>query len=358
MARRLFIFFSAVFFSLSFIHAQNKNYFVYVSLRGGDGIEIYKLNPDTGELAIAGTQKISGAPASMTFNPNKNIIYVCQRSEKAVAEFEVDKKTGLLKLLNTTPILDNAMYLSTDNSGRYLLAAYYGASKAGIYPINSKTMVESSPRQIDSSGYKTPHCILTNKTNKFLFIADKDADKIAQYKFDESTGKMTPNNPSEIVTPKGTGPRHFVFNNKGDIIYCANEYANTVTAYKLNSKNGLLKSFQTISMLPESFKQKSTAADIHIAPDNKFLYASNRGHNSIVGYSINKSGELKLIGNFPSGNSPRDFDIDPTGNCLISAGELSNDIISYKINRETGELTTVQTIPTGKQPVWVLIADY
>ena len=359
MKRQLFIF---ILISLSFFnitYPQIKNYFVYTSLRSGDGVEIYKLDPVSGKLAIIETQKVTDAPASMTFDHSRNTLLVCQRSAKTVAEFEIDKKTGLLKLVNTTPILDNAMYLSTDNTDKYMFAAYYGASKAAVYPINSKSVVEKTPIQIDSTGFKTPHCILTDRTNKYLFLSDKDADIIAQYKFDISTGKMIPNNPAVINTPKGSGPRHFIFNKKGDIVYCVSEYANTVIAYRLNLKTGTLAPFQTISMLPESFKEKSTAADIHITPDNRFLYASNRGHNSIVGYSIDKkSGELKLIGYFPSGKNPRSFNIDPTGNYLIAAGELSDELISYKIDQKTGKLSTVQTIPTGKQPSWVLIAGY
>ena len=340
------------------LQSTAENYFVYVTLKDDNAIAIYKMNPLTGALHFLKKQDINGGPASITLDPSKKYLYVAQRTSNSISSYKVDHKTGLLKLLNTIPAVDNPVYISTDKTGRYLLSAYYNASKIGIYTIHKNGELEKTLIQVDSTE-KNPHSILVDKTNRFLYVADKSADKIYQFIFDASTGKIKPNNPKILNTPPGTGPRHFVFNNKNKIIYFVNELNGTVTAYHLNSLSGIITPFQTISTLPKNFNGTNTSADIHLTPNNKFLYTTNRGPNSIAGFSVNsKSGRLEFIGTFSTVKTPRAFNIAPGGKFLITAGEDSDNIASYRIDQRTGKLKPLEIIHVGARPSWVLIEKF
>jgi 6-phosphogluconolactonase len=332
--------------------------FVYVSLRSSNAVKILELNKANGSLSLIDSLSVSGGPAAITLHPSKKYLYIAQREAKTISTFFVNRNTGKLTCLNTIKVIENPVYLSCDKTGKYLFTAYYAAGKIGVYHLNRHGGLDPNPVQVDS-GFKTPHCIIIDTKNKFVFVADKDGDKIAQYIFDPSTGRLTPNQPFYLITTSGTGPRHLIFNNAGNIGYFINEIGNTVTAYSLNDVTGLLTAKQTEETLPDAFKLGSKTADIHLTPNNKFLYASNRGHNSIAVYSINKTnGELNLLGNYPTEKNPRSFAIDPTGKFLIVAGESSDWISVHKINKSTGMLNLLYSQPVGKQPSWVMIVGF
>lgn len=324
--------------------------FVYISLRSSNAVKIFELA--NRKLFLSDSMAVSGGPAAMAAHPSKKYLYIAQREAKKISTFLVDRKTGKLTCIHTIDAIENPVYLSCDKTGKYLFTAYYAAGKIALYRIEKDGKINSLPLQVED-GFKTPHCILIDNSNKFVFVADKDGDKIAQYIFDSNSGKLIQNNPFELNTQKGTCPRHLVFNGNGKFVYFVNEVGNTVTLFKLG-KSGLLKSSQTISTLPDSVNTSSKTADIHLTPDNKFLFASNRGHNSIVSYSVNKiTGELKFIETIPTEKNPRSFAIDSSGDNLIVAGESSDHATYYKINKKSGRLTPNETIYLGKQPSWV-----
>ncbi len=342
----LFIFFTG-------INTRGKT-FVYFSLRSSNAVKIYELS--NGKLLLSDSITVTGGPASMVQHPSKKYLYIAQREAKTISTYRFDRKTGRPSCIQTINAIENPVYLSCDKTGKYLFTAYYAAGKIALYKIEKDGKLNSLPLQVES-GFKTPHCILINNSNKFVFVADKDGDKISQYKFDSFWGKLIPGNPFELNTPKGTCPRHLTFSNNGRLVYFVNEVGNSVTLFELG-KSGLLKSLQTISTLPDSINVSSKTADIHLTPDNKFLYASNRGHNSIVSYSVNKlTGELKFIETIPTEKNPRSFAVDPSGNYLIAAGESSDHATYYKINKRSGKLTPAETIYLGKQPSWVEIIN-
>ncbi len=328
---------------------------VYISSRKSNALLTYRLEKQNGKLVMLDSIPLGGEPAPMAVNPGNNLLYVGQRSANKISTFRIDRETNKLTLLQTIPAVDNPVYLSTDHTGRFLLTAYYNAGKAAVYAINSDGTVRDSALQI-ISGFVNPHSILADPSNKFVFIADKGGDKIYQYTLDSATGKLTANVPPVVITPKGTEPRHFVFSGKKGIVYFVNETNNTVTAYHQDADKGTLKPFQQLSTLPKDYNRPNKTADIHLTPDGRFLYASNRGHNSIVVYSVNpNTGKLYFIRCYKTVGNPRAFAISPEGDYLVAASENSSDVMMYSINRRTGALKVQQKLTTGEAPSWVII---
>jgi 6-phosphogluconolactonase len=167
---------------------------------------------------------------------------------------------------------------------------------------------------------------------------------------------LSPNSPDRIPTDSLTGPRHLTFHKKLNIVYFINEFSSTITAYQLDVSSGTLAPFQSLSTLPQGFTGKNKAADIHLTPNDRFLYASNRGDESISGYAIDSvSGTMTSMGFFATEKTPRSFDIDPSGHFLYAGGQGSGKLAAYRIHATTGQLTLLDTYDVGKHPAWVLI---
>jgi 6-phosphogluconolactonase len=241
--------------------------------------------------------------------------------------------------------------------GKYLLSAYFADSKVAVYEIGNDGMLRDSALQSFATE-KNAHAIQTDWSNKYVLIPCRTGETIHQFKFDPADGSLAPNMPDRVRTDSLTGPRHFVFHSQLDVVYFSNEFSSTVTAYHFDTSNGTLSAFQSLSMLPKDFAGINKAADIHLTPDNRFLYASNRGHESIAGYSIDSvTGRMTSIGNFATEKSPREFDIDPQGKFLYAGGQSSGRIAAYCIDKRTGWLTLLNTYEVGRNPAWVLIVQ-
>ncbi len=333
------------------------NLYVYVSLRDDNAIAIYNMNRADGSLSLIAKYEVEGGPGCMNLDPAKKYLYVCQREKKALASFRIDYKTGNIIFLNSIPAVDNPVYNATDKTGKYLLTAYYSAGKAAVYALDTDGRIQANAIQV-LQNYVHPHCIQTDNSNKYVFLADKDGNKIYQFKFDASSGKIFPNIPAAVYSKAGTGPRHFIFNNSNSIVYFSDELNGTISAYKLNNKKGTLTLFQTISTLPDNYTGPNTTAEIRITPDNKYLYVSNRGPDDITAFYVNaRNGRLTKLGSYPTRKTPRAFQISPDGKYLISAGEDSNNLQTYRINSKTGELKSFAITATGVRPSWIIILD-
>ncbi|MBN2611104.1 MAG: beta-propeller fold lactonase family protein [Bacteroidales bacterium] len=359
---RLFNFFAVnifiCLFSLKCIAQQEAKSFLYISLKGDNKVSVYEINPSDGQLNNIYDQPVSGGPASLALHPSKKFLYIARRNDKAVSAFSIDSVTGMLGFLNEISVVDNPVYIATDRKGNYLLTTYFGASKAAVYPVETTGRLSSQAVKSITTG-ANPHAILTDNSNRFLYISVMTGNKIEQFSFDSLSGSFTALIPAEVLPVAGTGPRHFVFHGTKNIVYFVNETGNSVSAYHIDNSTGLLQEFQTVSTLPPSFASASKCADIHLTPGNKFLYASNRGHESIAAYRVDEvTGALSIIDYYPTVATPREFDIDPSGNFLYTAGETSNNLACYKINEGNGTLDSLYTINTGNTPSWVLTVEY
>ena len=285
-------------------------YFLYVSLRGDDKISIFNMDPDTGKLEPQGDAEVTGGPAPLTIDPERRFLYVGLREAIKVSSYGVNSGTGELSLIGTAPLEADPCYMATDRSGRFLLSAYYYAGKAAVHPIGEDGVAHGPPIEWLSTA-PGAHSLQTDPSNRYAFlphIARNGPNAIFQYRFSENTGHLTPNSPPTL-TPEGeAGPRHFCFHPSMDVVYFSNEQGCSVTAYNLDRSAGTLTPFQTISTLPDDFGGSNTCSQIQITPSGRFLYAPNRGHNSIAGFSVDRSsGRLTSIGHASSEAVPRAF---------------------------------------------------
>jgi len=327
---------------------------VAVSAGKDQALHLYELNPQTGALIQRAKYNLNGSPGSQSFNLDRNTLYVSVRSANSVAAFNINHAKKTLVPLGTTDIGANAAYVATDRTGRTLLWASYSGGVVGSHPINKNGSVKASPlSRIETA--QCAHAILPDASNKFAFVPHTGPNAVYQFRFDAATGKLSKNDPLTASPAAGLEPRHLAFHPKLPIVYCDDEKGDSVTAYHLNRSTGLLKAFHTSSTLPTDFDgSKNTCADIEITQDGKFVYASNRGHNSIAGFAVDpKTGKLKSIGQFLTGETPRSFNLGPNNKWMIAAGQRSHDLHIYKRNPKSGTLTKVHQQPTGQGPSWV-----
>ncbi|MFK7778747.1 MAG: lactonase family protein [Gimesia sp.] len=332
--------------------------FVYISLGGDKKIAIYELNEKNGALTHVEDVAVEGAPGCLEVDPDKKYLFASVRSAKLFKSYSINPKNGKLTQISSVPAGGNAAYIATDKTGRYLFSAYYGEGKIAVHRLNKKGEISAEILQTIPTD-KNAHAILPDQTNQYVFVPHTGPNAIYQFTWDEIKGVLKANQKPLVQASSGLEPRHLAVSKDNRFIYFDNEKASSVTAYKLNSKTGSLTPFQTISTLPKEFAGKNSCADIELSPSGKYLYASNRGHNSIACYEVDlKTGRLKSLGQEPTEETPRSFNIDPSGNYLYAAGQRNGKLAAYRISPKTGKLKRLATYEIGKSPSWVEIIKF
>jgi 6-phosphogluconolactonase len=380
MSPILFMVITHLYSDTTFVYANSERIFVYIS-NGGDGdIAVMKLNPQTGDLKLV--EKVPAGPnvMHMALSPDHQFLYASIRSEPfSVISYSINSETGKLTHLSKEPLPDNMVYISVDQTGRYLLSASYTGAKIAVNPIDLNGLVQSKPIQIIPTG-PNPHSILVDPSNRFVYVPHLGNDQIKQFLFNESTGALTPNDPDVVYTKDSSGPRHFVFSPNNKFVYVSNELDGTVYSYEMNNKTGILTEIQRISVFPSptiTHEQSSPVAtytfqdmtdgesttikvaDIHITPDGRWLYVSERATNTITAFSVDHYfGNLTYIGSYDTEKVPRGINIDPNGNFVIAAGQKSDHVSVHAINPETGELKLLDRYESGKDPNWIEIVEF
>ena len=337
---------------------------VYVSNAASKEIYVFAMNRNSGDLLIIdkvpvpGTDKPSTASMPMAVTPDHRFLYAALRTDSfPVSCFAIDRASGRLTHLSSTPLQDSMAYIVTDRTGRYLLSASYPGNKLTINPIDEKGQVVEKPTQIIPDRPKS-HCILVDATNKYCYATSLGSDTIMEWKFDPETGTLSPNGPGEVRTKEGAGPRHMALHPNRRFLYLITETTGTIGAYAIDPASGTLKELQFVDALPADFKQQPAAADLHVTPDGRFLYGSERKTSTLAGYRIDpEKGTLSPIGHFPTEKTPRGFNIDPRGRFLLSVGLDSNAMTVYRINPQSGALTNLKQYAMGQQPNWIEIVD-
>ena len=336
--------------------------FVYVGSAESQDVTVLALAPD-GDLTLVATQPVPGPakPGSttpMAVSPDKKLLYVGLRNEPySAASFAIDQKTGTLAYIGSGPLVDAMAYIATDRTGRFLLSASYGGGKIAVSPIGADGVV--APAQQVIAARPNAHCIVTDPSNRYVFYSSLGSDAVFQERFDAATGRLTPNNPPAIAVKAKAGPRHFVFSPNGTFVYLLNELDASIDVFPWDANTGTLqKEIQVASALPKGFTGKPWAADIHVTPDGKFLYASERTTSTLAAFRVEpQSGTLTSIGSYPTEKQPRGFATDPSGRTLLAVGQLSNNLTSYAIDPERGALRKLRQYPVGRRPNWIEIAS-
>jgi 6-phosphogluconolactonase len=337
---------------------------VYVSNAGSKEIYVLAMNRDSGDLMmidkvpVPGTDKPSPASMPMAVTPDHRFLYAALRGNTfPVSSFAIDRASGRLTHLSSTPLQDSMAYIVTDRTGRYLLSASYPGNKLTINPIEENGHVVEKPTQIIPDKPKA-HCILVDPTNKYCYATSLGDDVIMEWKFDPATGTLSPNGPGEVHTKPGAGPRHMALHSNGRFLYLITETTHTIGAYAIDPTSGTLNEVQFVDALPADFKEQPAAADLHVTPDGRFLYGSERKTSTLAGYRIDaEKGTLSPIGHFPTEKTPRGFSIDPRGRFLLSVGLDSNAMTVYRIDQQSGALTNLKQYSMGQQPNWIEIVD-
>ena len=336
----------------------------YTTKQESKGIYAYNFNPATGEFTSIGLVAETTDPSFVAVHPDGKHLYAVNevgdfngQKSGAISSFEIDRKSGKLKFLNQVSTHGaGPCFVSLDKTGRFVLVANYDGGSVATFEIEpdgslslAKGFVQHSGSGTDKERQEGPHAhwIATSPDNRFALVADLGLDDVLVYKFDDVQGKLTPNSPPYAQVKAGSGPRHLAFAPNGKFAYLITEMASTVVAFSYNAEKGTLTTLQTLPNLPKDYTGLKEAAEITVHPNGKFVYASNRGSaNSIGAYKIDGAkGTLTPIGIFPTGGKiPRHFTIDPTGKFLIAANADSNNLVTFKIDENTGALT-----PTGKE---------
>jgi len=347
------------FMTLSAVSAESLPVY-FGTYTGGEnsskGIYRSVLDLETGKLSDPVLAAEARNPSFIEVHPNGGFLYAVSEAGGAgsVSAYAIEADTGALKLLNKQPSGGaGPCHVSLDHKGRNLLVANYGGGSVSVIPIKPDGRLEKATGFAQHTGssvnprrQKGPHAhsINVSPDDRFVFVADLGIDKIMIYKLDIEKGTIVVNNPPFVQVKAGAGPRHFVFHPKGKYAYVINELDCTVTAFAYESASGVLKKIQTITTLPKDFDGSNTCAEVRVHPCGKFLYGSNRGHDSIAVYRVNLAdGKLTYIEHETADiKIPRNFNIDPTGKFCLVANQGKDSVIVFRINKETGALE-----PTG-----------
>ena len=301
---------------IQFVYPNSYRLFLYIS-NGGDGnIDVMKLNHETGNLTMV--EKVPAGPnvMHMALSPDHRFLYASVRSEPfSIISYSINSETGKLTYLSKELLPDNMAYISVDQTGRFLLSVSYTGAKIAVNPIESNGLVQAEPIQVIPTG-PNPHSILVDPSNRFVYVPHLGNDQVKQFLFNASTGTLTPNDPDVVYTKDGSGPRHFVFSPNNNFLYVSNELDGTVYSYEINNKTGILTEIQKISVFPphtmnnelSSDSQDTTIkiADIHITPNGKWLYVSERATNTITAFAVDdNSGNFTYIGSYYTEKIPR-----------------------------------------------------
>lgn len=336
--------------------------FVYVGNAESNDIYVLRLNQQTGELTLVETILIpgvikSGGSTPMAVSPDRRFLYVATRGEpQGVASFAIDPKSGKLKHIGGGPLTDSMAYIATDRTGRFLFAASYPGHKITVSPIGPQKVIQPARQVLPN--HTNAHAILADAKNRYVLATTLGNDLVNVFRFDAATGNLEPNTPPSVSLKEKTGPRHFVFHPNGGLVYVLGELDAAVHVFDYDGDNGRLKEKQSASALPQGFTGKPAAADLHVTPDGKFLYSSERTSSTITGFRVDQAnGTLTPMESIPTEMSPRGFAIDSTGRYMFVVGQRSNRMSSYKIDPVTGKLSKLQELPMGKNPNWVEIVD-
>jgi 6-phosphogluconolactonase len=348
----------------------------YTAKTDSKGIYSFHFDSGTGRLTSMAMAATTPDPSFLTVARNEKYLYAVNelsefdgKKSGAVTSYSMDAKSGKLVQLNQVASGGaDPCYVSFDQSGKYLLVANYTGGSVSTFPIVADGHIGPAAAFVQHTGsgpnkerQEGPHAhyIATSADNRFVFVVDLGLDEVVVYRFDSATGSLTPNDPPFAKLAPGAGPRHLVFHPNGKYAYVLNEVNSTVTALSYDSKSGSFSTLQTLSTIPKDFTAHNDTAEIVVHPSGKFLYASNRGHDSIAEFAIDPArGTLTLAGDFSTqGKTPRNFAVDPPGRFLLAANQESNNIVVFRIDPATGALTATGQVAQVPAPVDIVFAS-
>ncbi|HEY3972536.1 MAG TPA: lactonase family protein [Candidatus Sulfotelmatobacter sp.] len=352
-------------------------YFFYVGTYTEEGskskgIYAYRYDAATGDIAPLGLAAETTNPSFVALHPNGRFLYAVNEvgnykgpNSGGVSAFAIDRSTGKLTFLNEMASHGaDPCYITVDKTGTYVLVANYTGGSVAVFPVLADGKLGEASAFVQHTGHgpnaqrqEGPHAhsIDLSPDNRFAMVDDLGLDELLVYKFDNAKGALTPNDPPFARLDPGVGPRHFALHPNGKFAYVVAEMGRTVTAFSYDPATGTLKSLQTVTTLPKNFSGRNDDAEIQVHPSGKFLYASNRGDDSIAVFAIDQAtGKLtqqEIVST--QGKEPRHFEIDPTGALLFAENQKSDNVVVFRIDQTTGNLTPTEKTFDVASPVCI-----
>lgn len=331
---------------------------VYVSNADSQDVSVFELDRSAGALKAVETLPVGGQAMPMALSPDKRVLYVALRSQPfRVLSLAIDPASGMLRKIGEASLADSMANIDTDATGRWLFAASYPGHKITVNAIGKDGAVGAVQQLIPTA--PNAHAIHADAANRYVFATSLGGDNLSAWRFDAETGKLTANEPAlTTVAPAKSGPRHFVWDKAQRHMYVLNELDAGLHVMDYDKERGTLRAVQTTTTLPVGFAGKPWAADLHLSPDGRWLYASERTSSTLSTYRVDAAtGQLQPLGQVPTEKSPRGFAVDSSGRFLIAAGQDSNSVSLHPIDPATGIPGTPVRFPAGKNPNWVEIVD-
>ena len=349
-------------------HSAKAGQLLYVAAKADKAIFAYEVNQETGELDLKFKSVLTAGPRVMAFSPDEKFIYagVEGGGENSIATLR-RAEDGSLTLRGMARVTGLSAYLRTDNSGHFLLSADYSAGDVSVYRINDSLCTDELVDHQKTE--RTAHCIELDPSGQFVFVPHTSPNRVYQFRFDTKHGTLAPNNPPFVDGPDRNHryhePRHYVHHPKLDVAYTSNEFGGGITAWKFSRQTGTLQRWKTLSTLPPTASGDLFAADIRLTPNGRFAYVSNRDQtkrpadepkqDTLAGFALDATtGDMTLIGYFPTPNQPRSICIDRSGKFVYSAGTETSTLFAYRIDQETGSIGKFATYETGAVPLWIM----
>ncbi len=378
ISRRLaFLFFALLILLTPALWAQKNStktsYRVYVGTYTAPvskGIYAFQFDPASGKAGSVELVAETTNPSFLALDPKRRYLFAANEISNyegqkggGISAFTLDPKSGKLTFLNEVSSHGaGPCHLAVDNTGKYVLVANYDSGSIAAFPVQQDGRLANASSAVQHTGHgpnaerqQGPHAhnILISPDNRFVIANDLGLDQLLVYRFDTTKGTLAPNQPAFASVDPGAGPRHSAFHPSGKFVYSINEIAGSVSAFGYDARAGRLQPLQTISSLPPDFKGSNDSAEISVHTSGKFLYASNRGPDTIAVFAIDSAkGTLKLVESVPTGGkTPRNFAIDPTGQYLLAAGQDSNNVVVFRIDSKTGRLTATGQMIEVPSPV-------
>lgn len=325
----------------------------------GDGIHVYRIDSPGNWNHVQHVDGLAN-PSLFTVRPDHNALFAVHGGRDHISAFRIEPSTGHLTLLSQMPCQgSNPVDTALDGNARHLVIANYSSGAVAVMPLAPDGRLlpvhqlyelpgKPGPDPVQQTA-SHPHAVIFDPSHRFVVVPDKGFDCTFVFHFDAANDRIEPTAQGCITSRPGAAPRHCIFHPSLPILYVNNELDSTVTVFGWSNTNGTLTEAQVIGTLPQGHRGKNTTAEIAVAPDGRFLYVSNRGHDSIARFAIAGDGRLNFIDTTPTGGKrPRFFTLDPTGASLFVANQESDNIVAFRVDRASGEMTpTGQTISVG-----------
>lgn len=328
--------------------------YVYVSKSPERQIQVYRLNVADGSLAPTATVELEGSPGCLTVDAENRRLFASSRSTASLVSFRLESDGGLVQLSRTTLESGaNSAYQRVDATGRWLASASYLGARVVVFPATDGILGDAPQQVVETA--KTAHCVAFDRSNTWVFVPHVAPNAVYQFRFDPTSGRLTDAGRAPGGA-EGAGPRHLAWHPTLPLAFTSNESGSSVTAYRFDANEGLTP-VQTVSTLPPEFAGKNTTAEVKVHPSGRFVWVSNRGHDSLAGFAIDAAGHLTPLGHTPTEQTPRSFDIDPSGKYVFGAGEGSGKLAVFAVDQVNGTLERKHTYDVGKSLSWVLAVE-